>query len=196
MKFKQYRLSIFFIASFVVFSSMTLQSCIFSKDEGDDKRPPDERVFEDPITAKLVIQNLEVSFSHLEPDWYERCLHKNFIYEVQDKTDENPLRWARDDELRTIKNLMTDCTQFIFTASENSSYEEWGSEVPDPPTGTQVSDAHPNEIWYIFDYLVTMNIFTKTYGDFQVKQDMIFKMVKDSDTGFYSIVSWVDVTPE
>ena len=196
MKITHYRFSILFIFAFVLFSSIGLQSCIFSTDEGDGGGNPDERVFEDPTTPSLVIQNLEVSFSHLEPDWYERCLHENFIYEVEDKTDENPLRWARDDEIKTIKNLMSDCTQFIFTASENSSYEEWGSEVPDPPTGTQVSEEHPNEIWYIFDYLVTMNIFTKTYGDFQVKQDMIFKMVKDSDTGFYSIISWVDVTPE
>lgn len=196
MRIKQFSIVPYFLITACIVACFVVHSCIFSPDKGDDERPPDNRVFVDPTTPKLVIQNLEVSFTQLEHDWYERCLHENYFYESPSKTDELDLRWGRTEEVQVIENMMTDCTQFIFTASEIGSYEEWGSKVPNIPQGYEVSEEHPNEIWYVYNYLVTMDIFTKTYGDFQVKQDMKFKMVHDPETKLYSIIRWIDETPD
>ncbi len=192
MRIKQF--SQFFVSIIVI--SVLLQSCIFSPDKGNDEQPPDNRVFVDPTTPKLVIQNIEVSFNQLEYNWYERCLHENFFWESPSKVDELDLRWGRTEEVQVIENLLADCTQFIFTASEISSYEEWGSNLDNIPQGYPVSEEHPNEVWYVYNYLVTMDIFTKTYGDFQVRQDMKFKIVQDAETKLYSIIRWIDETPE
>ena len=171
-------------------------SCIFSPKKDSDEKPIDSGVFQEPTKARTVIDNLRVSFSHLEPDWYEQCLHENYYYEVPSKTDELDIRWSRSDEMRIIRKMFADCTAFVFTANEISSYKEWGISVPDIPDGAEVVTDHPDEVWYVFNYTIDMDIFTKTFGDFKVHQVMQFKMVLDSETGYYSIIRWIDITPE
>ena len=192
MKFGWLFSAVFIIAIAGVFSS----SCIFSPDKGTETNEPDTGTFQKPIKALTVIENLKVSFSHLEPDWYEQCLNENFFYEVPSKTDELDVRWPRSDDIRIIRNMFADCTAFVFTGSEISSYKEWGQNIPDIPNGAEVSLEHPDDIWYVYNYTIDMDIFTRSYGNFKVHQDMQFKMVKDPDTGYYSIIRWIDITPD
>ncbi|MCE5248773.1 hypothetical protein LLG96_00995 [bacterium] len=193
-KYSPVRPYIWLLTTLVV--SFLIGSCIFSPKEGKEDNPVDNGAFEDPVTPQKVIENLKVSFSHLEVDWYEKCLHENFFWESPSKTDELDVRWSRSEELHVIDRLMQDCTAFIFSAHEISSYEEWGSNMDPLPDGAIVSEDHPNEIWYVYNYTIDMDIFTRTYGDFKVHQDMQFKMVKDPDTKLYSVIRWIDITPE
>ena len=184
------------VVAIIAIAGICTSSCIFSPKKGSGEKPPDNGVFQKPTQARTVIDNLQVSFSHLEPDWYEQCLHENFFYEVPSKTDELDIRWPRSDDMRIIRNMFDDCTTFVFNGSEISSYREWGKDVPDIPDGAEVVTEHPDEVWYVYNYMIDMDIFTKTYGNFKVYQDMQFKMVKDTLTGYYSIIRWIDITPE
>ena len=179
-----------------LFMTFCLGSCIFSPKKGSDDGPVENGVMQEPTRARTVIENLKVAFSHLEHDWYEQSLHPNFFYEVPSKTDELDIRWSRSEDTQTIESLMEDCTAFVFNPSEISSYKEWGKNVDDIPDGAEIVEDHPDEIWYVYNYTVDMDIFTRTYGDFKVHQDMQFKMVIDNDTGLYSIIRWIDQTPE
>ena len=84
--------------------------------------------------------------------------------------------------------------EIIFNQSEINIYEEYGKNVPDKPDGAKLDemDEHPDDIWYICNYYITMDIFAGDYGDFKVQQDMKFKIVEDPETHLYSIIRWVD----
>jgi len=89
---------------------------------------------------------------------------------------------------------MDACREFIFTPSEIHIYEEYGKNVQQIPDGAIIEegDDHPDVIWYICDYYITMDIFFKELGDYRVQQDMKFKMVENPETKLFSIIRWVD----
>ena len=82
----------------------------------------------------------------------------------------------------------------VFQAVQNSIYEEYGKNCTDIPDGAVVVEDHPNEMWTVVNYIVDMEIFTKTIGDYRVHQYMEFKFLKDSVTKEYSIILWNDLT--
>ncbi len=172
---------------------LVFTSCIFSPDTGE-KSPKPPQQWEEPTTPRKVIKNLEVAFDQLDIDFFERCLHENYYYRSPSDTDEFDLYWSRSEEVMAVGNVMDGCREIIFTPSEIRIYEEYGSNVPNKPDGAIIDDSgeHPDDIWYICDYYITMDIFTKELGDFKVQQDMHFKMVQDPETELFSIIRWVD----
>ncbi|MBA7575858.1 hypothetical protein ES708_17694 [subsurface metagenome] len=174
-------------------------SCIFSPktSDNDDNGTPTGQ-WEDPTTPRKVMKNLQVSFNLLDIDFFERCLNENYFYSSPSLIDSLDIHWNRSEEVSTIGSIMNNCKDFIFTPSEIKIYQEYGANVTDQPDGASldVNDEHPDDIWYICSYYITMDIFTNDFGDFKVQQDMIFKMVEDPDTHQYSIIRWVDETPD
>lgn len=168
-------------------------SCIFSPETGKkEPKPPQHWV--EPTTPGKVIANLEVSFTQLDIDFFERCLHENYYYHSPSDIDEFDIYWSRSIEVSTMRKLMDACREFIFTPSEIHIYEEYGKNVQQIPDGAIIEegDDHPDVIWYICDYYITMDIFFKELGDYRVQQDMKFKMVEDPETKLFSIIRWVD----
>jgi len=170
-------------------------SCIFSPDTGKKNQKPPQQ-WTEPTTPRKVIDNLEVAFTLLDIDFYERCLHENFFYRSPSDVDEFDIYWSRSVEIETMRKLFAECREFIFTPSEIHIYEEYGKNVPDIPDGAVIdeNDDHPDEIWILCDYYIAMDIFFKELGDFKVQQDMKFKMVEDPETHLFSIIRWVDDT--
>jgi len=169
-------------------------SCIFAPKEGE-RKPGYSGKWQDPITPRKVIENLSVSFSNLDIDFYERCLHENYYYESPSEIDSlNVESWSRSTDVLVVEKIFDDCTTFIFTPSLVSLVKEYGVNVPDIPTGEKVSDEHPDEIWYMYNYDISMDLYLKSYGDIKVQQFMKFIMVEDSE-GRWSIIRWIDETP-
>jgi len=57
----------------------------------------------------------------------------------------------------------------------------------------KVSNAHPDQIWYIYDYDISMDMIFVEFGDFKVQQYMKFVMVEDPPEN-WSIIRWIDDT--
>ena len=170
-------------------------SCIFSPDTGK-KTPKPPLQWEEPTTPRQVIENLEMSFNQLDIDFYERCLHENFFYRSPSDVDEFDIYWNRSNEIEVMRKMFPACREFIFTPNEIRIYEEYGKNVENKPDGAIIDseDLHPDDIWIVCDYYITMDIFFTEMGDYKVQQDMKFKMVENLETHLYSIIRWVDET--
>lgn len=173
----------------------TASSCLFSPKPGK-KTPGPAQQWQEPTSPSIVIKNLEVAFTQLDIDFYERCLNENFFYRSPSNIDELDIYWSRSQEIQTMRRLFDECREFIFTPSEIHVYEEYGKNVPNIPDGAIVDENgdHPNDIWIVCDYYITMDIFFNQLGTFKVQQDMKFKMVEDQTSHLYSIIRWVDDT--
>lgn len=169
-------------------------SCIFAPKEGQRKPNPPGK-WQEPITPGIVIENLKVSFSDLDIDFYERCLHENYYYESPSEIDSlNVESWSYSTDVFVVGNIFDDCTTFVFMPSFVSLIKEYGVNVPDIPPGEKVSDEHPNKIWYIYNYDISMDLYLKSYGDIKIQQFMKFVMVEDPES-HWSIIRWIDETP-
>ena len=178
----------------VILSTALIFSCIFAPKEGQRKFNPPGK-WQDPITPGKVIENLKVSFSNLDIDFYERCLHEDYYYENPSEIDSlNVESWSRSTDVLIVGKIFDDCTTFVFTPSLVSLVKEYGINVEDIPPGEKVSDEHSDEIWYIYNYDISMDLYLKSYGDINVQQFMKFVMVEDSK-GRWSIIRWIDETP-
>ena len=191
---KRLQLSIYVVIISVL--SVVPVSCIFNPDNGDDDNHQVDGKLQTPTQPGIVVENLKVAFQQLEPDWYEQCLHPNYFYESPPVLDEDPWKVPRSEEVAIITRMMEDCKQFHFTANHLSSYPEYGIDIEDKPDGVAVSQEHPDEIWYVYNYNITMEVYTNSHGDFRIPQNVQFKMVKDPDTELYSIIRWYDLTPD
>lgn len=169
-------------------------SCIFAPKEGQRKPNPPGK-WQEPITPGIVIENLKVSFSDLDIDFYERCLHENYYYESPSEIDSlNVESWSYSTDVFVVGKIFDDCTTFVFMPSFVSLIKEYGVNVPDIPPGEKVSDEHPNKIWYIYNYDISMDLYLKSYGDIKIQQFMKFVMVEDPES-HWSIIRWIDETP-
>ena len=176
----------------VIIFTMSL-SCIFSPKSGKKSNTANVK-WENPTTPRKVINNLQVSFSELDIDFFERCLHENYYYRSPSDIDSLDIYWSRSEDVSAVRGVMNVSREIIFTPSEINIYEEYGKNVPDKPDGAKLDEMgeHPNDIWYICNYYITMDIFAGDYGDFKVQQDMKFKIVEAPETHLYSIIRWVD----
>ncbi len=179
-----------FILSLIILTCML--SCIFSPKEGEKKENPPGK-WQEPITPGIVIENLEVSFSNRDIDFYERCLHENYYYESPSESDSLNVSWSRSTDVRIVGYIFDDSISFVFTPSFFSLNKEYGINVADIPQGADISEEHPDEIWYKYNYDITMDVSFKTFGEYRVHQFMTFVMVEDSD-GHWSIIRWIDET--
>ena len=178
----------------IVFLMLTMSvSCIFSP-KSDKKSETPAGQWETPTTPRKVINNLQVSFSQLDIDFFERCLHENYYYLSPSDIDSLDIYWSRSEDVSAVRGVMSASREIIFNPSEINIYEEYGKNVPNKPDGAKLDEMeeHPDDIWYICSYYISIDIFAAEYGDFKVQQDMKFKMVEDLDTHLYSIIRWVD----
>ena len=177
-----------------IFLVFTPLSCVFSPNSGKKVKNDQPGVFVEPTTYSKVISNLQVAFARRDIDFYDRCLHENYFYISPSDVDELDLYWSRSEELEVMRNLMNGCREIVFTHSRINIYEEYGKNVPNKPDGAMIDsdDEHPDEIWYVGNYYITIDIFTNDFGDFKVQQDMQFIMVEDSETHLFSIIRWID----
>lgn len=180
------------LALFSVLVCGILGSCIFSPKEGKKTDPP-KPLWEDPINPGAVISNLEVAFNNKDIDFYEKCMHKDYYWMSPSQTDSLPESWPLTTDLRVVKDVFADAISFEFIANQNSFSVEYGSNMENIPPGSQVSEEHPNSIWYKYNYSITMHINLKTYGEMQVNQYMTFVMVEEPK-GYWSIIRWIDST--
>ena len=182
-----------FLTIFILSVSL---SCIFSPKTGK-KGPQPAGQWEEPTTPRKVVNNLQLSFNLLDIDFFEKCLHDNYYYSCPSDIDSLDIYWSRSEDYQAVKSVMEKCREIIFIPSEISISEEYGKNVPDKPDGATLDyeNEHPDEIWYICDYYITMDIFSPELGDFKVQQDMKFKMVEDPATHFFSIIRWIDENP-
>lgn len=170
-------------------------SCIFSPKKESEIITPGSKI-EIPVSPEKVVNNLKVAFQQLNINFYRDCLHNNYFYESKSETDTLDIRFSKSEDVRVIENIMNNCTSFVFTSSEYGSIEEWGKDVPNPPNGALIVDEHPKEVWLVKTYLIDMDIFTKTYGDFKIHQLMEFKFLQDPQSKLYSIIQWNDLTTQ
>jgi len=196
MKIK-HGISIRIVMLIVIILSSAYVSCIFSPKTGKKKSPPTPQWL-DPISPRNVINNLQVAFNLRDIDFFERCLHENYYYISPSQTDSLNIQWPRSDDILAVKGVMEKSREIIFTPSEINIYEEYGANVPNIPETAvlETDDEHPDDIWWICDYYITIDIFTNDYGDFKAQQDMKFKMIEDTETKLYSIIQWYDETPD
>ncbi len=169
-------------------------SCVFSpKSENGGDDPTGK--WEEPVSPEKVLNNLELAFDDLNVEFYRKCLNDNYFYLSRSEVDNIDIRWNKSEDVSTIDNIMKGSTKFVFQAVENSTHEEYGKDYPPEkiPDGAVVVDDHPNEMWVVVNYIVDMEIFTKTKGDYRVHQYMEFKFIKDSEN-HYSIILWNDLT--
>jgi len=170
-----------------------LFSCIFSPQEGEKKSVPHGK-WQDPIAPGKVIENLEVAFNNLDIDFYERCLHPNYFYESPSETDSlNVESWSRSTDVQVVGLVFEDCTTMVFNPNYISLVKEYGKNIPDIPSGERISDEHPDEIWYKYNYDISMDLYLKKFGEKRIHQFMQFVMVKDNE-GKWSIIRWIDET--
>jgi hypothetical protein len=143
-----------------------------------------------------VIENLKVAFNDRDIDLYERCLHENYFYESISTTDSLNVTWSRSTDVSVMENLFDDCLSFVFTPIQSSIIIEYGSAIAETlgvAEGMQITDDHPNEIWKIYNYDISMDLSFKTHGEMRVHQFMKFAMVEDENNE-YSIIRWIDET--
>jgi len=177
----------------VLISALISSSCIFSpKSESGDKTPSGK--WEEPISPDKVINNLKVAFDELNIEFYRKCLHDNYYYFSPSDVDNPDIRWSKSEDVRIVENIMKGSTKFVFNAVQNSVHEEYGKDCSDIPDGAVVVPDHHNEMWLVVNYIVDMEIFTKSFGEYNVHQFMDFKFVRDPQTKLYSIVLWYDLT--
>lgn len=183
--------------AFVSLLALVAVSCVFSPKEGTSDGPPVDNSWIEPTTPDKVLSNLRTSFNLLDIEYYERCLDVNFFYKSPSAGDSLAIYWSRSEERAVMENMMDQVKEIVFTASENSRSEEWGSNLPDIPSGAKIDlqGEHPDDIWIIIDMYVTIDVFTQDRGDFRAEQDMQFKMLEDRETGLYSIIQWHDDNP-
>lgn len=182
----------------IAIAAMTAQSCIFSpKDDKGGTIDDSNLVWTPPTTPRKVIQNLEVTFRKRDIEFYRNCLNPDYYYISPSKIDELDIAWGFSEDIRVVGNIMSASNEFIFTPSEHSIFMEYGKNVPNPPEDAVIEsgDEHPDEIWYICSYYITMDIVTND-NSYKVQQDMLFKMVEDPDTGLFTIIRWIDETPD
>ena len=186
----------FIVSSFIVFVFTCSLSCIFSPKTGKKGSQP-EGQWVDPTTPRKVVNNLQVAFNQLDIDFFERCLHENYFYRSPSNIDSLDIAWPRSEDVRIVGNIMKDCREIIFIPSEISIYEEYGSNRTDRPedAALDTQNEHPDDIWYICSYYITMDLFSNTFGNLKVQQDMKFKMVENPETHRYSIIRWLDENP-
>jgi hypothetical protein len=103
--------------------------------------------------------------------------------------------WSRSTDVDILENLLDDCLSFVFTPIQSSLIFEYGSAMPDSliPANAQISDEHPNEVWRIYNYDISMDLSFKTHGEMRVHQFMKFAMVEDENNE-WSIIRWIDET--
>jgi hypothetical protein len=170
-------------------------SCVFSpKSEDPDPGPAGKWV--DPTAPDKVINNLKVAFDDLNIEFYRNCLHANYFYLSRSETDNIDIRWSKSEDVSTVTNIMEGSTKFVFNAEKNSEHEEYGKDYPPDqiPEGAVIVDDHPTEKWLVVNYTVDMEIFTKSYGEYNIHQFMEFKFFQDPVTKLYSIILWNDLT--
>ena len=168
-------------------------SCIFSpKPENGGENPTGK--WEEPVSPEKVVSNLKLAFDELDVEFYRKCLNDNYFYLSRSEVGDIDIRWNKSEDVSTVDNIMKGCTKFVFQAIENSTHEEYGENYPDIPDGAVVVEDHPNEMWVVVNYIVDMEIFTKTFGDYRVHQYMEFKFLKDPVTKQYSIILWNDLS--
>lgn len=177
------------ILSVTLFSS----SCIFSPKKESETITPGGKI-ENPVSPEKVVNNLKVAFQQLNINFYRDCLHDNYFYTSKSTTDTLDIRFSKSEDVQVVENIMNNCTSFVFNSSEYGSIEEWGKDVPNPPNGALIVNEHPSEVWLVKTYLIDMDIFTKTYGDFKIHQLMEFKFVQDAQSKLYTIIQWNDLT--
>jgi hypothetical protein len=179
---------------FIIFlTALIAGSCIFSPKKDSGQNTGGGQILT-PSTPDNVVNNLKVAFQQLNINFYRDTLHDNYFYTSKSTTDTLDIRFSKSEDVRVIENVMNNCTSFVFTSSEYGSMEEWGKDVPNPPNGAIVVDEHPSEVWLVKTYLIDMDIFTKTYGDFKIHQLMEFKFVQNPQSKLYSIIQWNDLT--
>ena len=158
-----------------------------------------ESRYEEPTTPQILFQNLRKAMIDKDIDRYEEVFHPDFIYLSPSKIDTLDLWWDISTELHIIKNMFNYVEDIRYTRGENRFYPEYGSRMDYPDT-SQVSEEHPDELWLVYDNYVTIDVIGIDYGgvtgDLFVQQDMIYKVVKDSTSGYYSVIRWIDVVPE
>jgi len=124
-------------------------------------------------------------------------MHENYFYESLSNTDSLNVSWSRSSDVSVMDNLFDDCQSFVFTPLFSSVVIEYGSEVYETleeyPDGAQITDEHPNDIWRIYNYDISMDLSFKTHGEIRVHQFMKFVMVEDKNEE-WSIIRWIDET--
>ncbi len=196
MKIKQ-GISIRIVMFIVIIFFTTYISCIFSPKTGKKKSSPTPQELV-PTSPRNVINNLQVAFNLRDIDFFERCLHEDYYYISPSLIDSLDIQWSYSDDILAVRGVMEKSREIIFTPSEINIYEEYGANVPNIPETAilETGNEHPDDIWWICDYYITIDIFTNDYGDFKAQQDMKFKMVEDTETKLYSIIQWYDETPD
>ena len=175
---------------------MLFMSCIFAPKEGEKRVDDTVGKWQDPVHPEIVIENLKVAFNDRDIDLYERCMHENYFYESISNTDSLNVTWSRSTDVSVMDNLFDDCLSFVFTPIQSSVIFEYGSAIADTlhiSGGALISDEHPNEIWRIYNYDISMDLSFKTHGEIRVHQFMKFVMVEDENEE-WSIIRWIDET--
>ena len=169
-------------------------SCIFAPPVGERELGESIGKWQEPITPGIVIENLKVAFNDRDVDLYEQCLHPDYFYESVSDTDSlNVDSWSRSRDVVVMGNLFDQCTAFIFTPVEQKMVKEYGTNIENIPPGAVISEHHPDAVWYVYEYYISMDMFFPEYGDFKVQQYMKFAMVEDP-AGYWSIIRWLDDT--
>ncbi len=154
--------------------------------------------YEDPTTPQKLFKNLRQSFIDMDIDRYEEVFHPDFKYINQSQVDSLDEWWALSTELNIMQNMFENVDQIQYNRGEHRFYPEYGENM-DHPDSAEVSEEHPDDIWLVFDNYVEIEISGINYENlpeaYFVQQDMIYKVVKDSTTGYYSIIRWIDVAP-
>jgi hypothetical protein len=165
-------------------------SCVFSPQEGK-RKTASEGKWEDPVTPSAVIRNMQVALINHDIDFYENCLHKDYYYLSPSEVDSLDIRWSRSEDVRIMKNMFGKCLRLDLRASYLSVEKEYGSNVEDIPEGASTSDEHKDQIWYKYNYDLTMYLNLQDLGEFQVQQFIQFVMVEEPK-GQWSIIRWID----
>ncbi len=155
--------------------------------------------YEEPTTPEKLFNNLRRSLIDRDIDRYEEVFHPDFKYiNKPSKIDSLDEWWSLSTELNIMQNMFENVDEIQYNRGENSFYPEYGVNM-DHPDSAEVSEEHPDEIWRVYDNYVEIEISGVSYKNlpesYFVQQDMIYKVVKDSTTGYYSITRWIDVAP-